>query len=138
MLQLMFYAKIIDRSEFIFSHFEIIKYFKVLHVNIYFYFIYFELYTAKLHSNLWFAFKYRKWRNVFKYKKSPVKKFFSYPLYNPHKRFVLLYRFLKSAKKMQTSRDKLWRKLPCAVTRSNSKHSRHFQLFNNRLLNALN
>jgi len=99
MLQLMFYAKIIDRSEFIFSHFEIIKSFKVLHVNIYFYFIYFELYTAKLHSNLWFAFKYRKWRNVFKYKKSPVKKFFSYPLYDSNKRFVLLYRFLKSAKK---------------------------------------
>lgn len=32
MLQLLFYAKIIDRSEFIFSHFEIIKHFKVLHV----------------------------------------------------------------------------------------------------------
>jgi hypothetical protein len=32
MLQLLFYAKTIDRSEFIFSHFEIIKYFKILHI----------------------------------------------------------------------------------------------------------
>lgn len=32
MLQLLFYAKTIDRSEFIFSHFEIIKHFKILHV----------------------------------------------------------------------------------------------------------
>jgi len=32
MLQLLFYAKIIDRSEFIFSHFEIIKYFKILYI----------------------------------------------------------------------------------------------------------
>jgi hypothetical protein len=32
MLQLLFYAKIIDRSEFIFSHFEIIRYFKILYI----------------------------------------------------------------------------------------------------------
>lgn len=74
-LRMLFYSKTMDKSPYIFSHFEIEKFCKHLFVKIFFYFIPFEGLMERLYNGVWRTM--RRWkRKHFTYPKSHLNKVF--------------------------------------------------------------
>jgi len=61
-LRMFFYAKIMDKTPYIFSHFEILKFFRNFDINIFFYYIPYLNIMHNLGKRLWWSIKRSKKR----------------------------------------------------------------------------
>lgn len=66
-LRMFLYARVMDKTPYIFSHFEIEKIFKFVKIKIYFYFVPFESLVRRIYRNL--SGRLRRWKYKYYHQK---------------------------------------------------------------------